>query len=343
VQAAQEEFLHYLQTLRGSADHTLRAYRNDLSQLLQFLSRLQEVDEWGKVKSAHLRRFLADLSEKGQARSSIARKLSSFRGFFTYLCRHKGLPVNPAIGLVSPRLPRRLPQFLYPEEMKRLLAAPPADTPRGLRDRAMLEVLYSTGLRVSELVSLSLAQIENAAEVRVRGKAGKERVVFLGRPAREAVEAYLRLGRPALAGAKEKGKGGKEEDEKASAERSTLNAQHSTSPQAPLFLNHRGGRLSDRSVRRILYKYILLTGARRGLSPHSLRHSFATHLLEGGADLRVIQELLGHSSPATTQVYTHTSLRHLKEVYSRAHPRAKKANPARAKKIATIAARQTST
>ncbi len=304
MRGAQEEFLQYLKSVRGASQHTLRAYRKDLGQLLDFLSGNDEVNSWEDVSDAHLRRFLGNLSERGKAQTSLARKLSCFRSFFTYLCQHKGLPLNPTVGLVSPRLPRRLPQFLDPGEIEKLLAAPPKDIPLGLRDRAILEMLYSTGLRVSELVSLSLNQIQGQAELRVRGKRDKERVVFLGAPAIEALDNYLRIGRQALAkGGKKSERTGKGKDE-------------------AVFLNRRGGRLTDRSVRRILHKYIMLTCARHGLSPHSLRHTFATHLLEGGADLRVIQELLGHSSLSTTQIYTHTSLRHLKEVYSRTHPRA---------------------
>lgn len=317
LRGAQEEFLEYLKSIRGASQHTLRAYRKDLGQLLDFLAGAANVSRWEEVTDAHLRRFLGGLSEKGQALISLARKLSCYRTFFTYLCQHKGLQLNPTIGLVSPRLPRRLPQFLYPQEVESLLAAPAQDTPAGLRDRAILEALYSTGLRVSELISLNLSQIGNSGELRVRGKRGKERIVFLGRPAMEALEDYLRLGRSALANADEKGDG-------------------------PVFINRRGGRLTDRSVRRILHKYIMLSCARHGLSPHSLRHTFATHLLEGGADLRIIQELLGHSSLSTTQVYTHTSLRHLKEVYSRAHPRAEKVDSALEKKKEPVTASRTS-
>lgn len=322
LRGAQEEFLQYLRSVRGASQHTLRAYREDLQQLLAFLSTSAEIDSWEKVSGSHLRRFLGNLSEKGQARASLARKLSCLRGFFAYLCKHKGLSVNPTIGLVSPRLPRRLPQFLYPQEVEKLLVAPPKGTPLGLRDRAILEILYSTGLRVGELVSLNLGQIAGSGELRIRGKRNKERVVFLGRPAREALEEYLRLGRAALAKASEKSETGKARNEQTGPNLTTHNSQLTTPPEAALFLNLRGGRLTDRSVRRRLHIYIMLTCARHGLSPHSLRHTFATHLLEGGADLRVIQELLGHSSLSTTQVYTHTSLRHLKEVYSRTHPRA---------------------
>ena len=328
MQPTLDEFLDYLKNVRGVAAHTLRAYREDLAQLHEFLL-CAEVESWSDVTTANLRRFLAVLVEKGQAKTSLARKLSCIRTFFKYLCRNKGLTANPTVGIVTPRLPRKLPEFLYPAEIEKLMTAPPADTPLGLRDRALFEVLYSTGLRVSELISLSVGQVQGVGEMRVIGKRGKERVVFLGGSAIAALEQYLRLGRPALLA--------KQVDAEVS-DRSTLNAlpaialatagQRSTSvnpltlDSSPVFLNHRGGKLTDRSVRRTLHKYIMLTCARHGITPHSLRHTFATHLLEGGADLRIIQELLGHASLTTTQVYTHTSLRHLKEVYDRTHPRA---------------------
>jgi len=302
---AQKEYLQYLRDVRGASPHTICAYQEDLAQLQRFLAKCDAVEGWEKVSSGHLRRFLAQLTGEGQARASLARKLSCFRSFFGFLRRHKGLEANPTLGISSPKLPKRLPQFFYPQEIEKLLAAPDADTPLGLRDRAILEVLYSTGMRVSELISLELSQVKDATEVRIKGKRGKERIVFFGKQAKEALETYLRLGRNVLAGAKGGNKG-------AVAKNS----------DGAVFLNRWGGRLTDRSIRRMLHKYILQTCARHDLSPHSLRHTFATHLLEGGADLRVIQELLGHASLSTTQVYTHTSLRHLKEVYTRAHPRA---------------------
>ena len=317
-----EEFIGYLQSVRSLAPHSLRAYRKDLEQLAAFLCATAAAERWEEVSGAHLRRFLGLLAEKGCARTSLARKLSCFRTFFKYLCRHQGLAGDPTSGLTSPRLPRRLPEFLYPQEVEKLLSAPPKDTPLGLRDRAILEVLYSTGLRVSELLSLTLGQLNDSGELRVRGKRGKERLVFLGKPASAALDEYLRLARPVLLKANRNDSTG---HDCYGFERATSNEQRATT--ATVFLNNRGGKLTDRSIRRLLHKYFMLTCARHGLSPHSLRHTFATHLLEGGADLRVIQELLGHSSLSSTQVYTHTSLRHLREVYSRAHPRAGPAPP----------------
>jgi len=297
MQETKQEYLDHIKDIQGASAHTISAYGEDLSQLFAYL-KAAKVDGWDKVTDSHLRRFLAKLTEEGQARSSIARKLSAFRGFFSYLCKHKGLQANPTTGLISPKLPKRLPQFLYPDEIAKLLAAPSKDKPLGIRDRAILETLYSTGLRVSELISLDVEGLTDSGELRVIGKRSKKRIVFLGQQARKAIDDYLKLARPVLT------KGDKS--------------------NKALFINRSGGRLTDRSIRRMLHKYIMLSCARHGLSPHSLRHTFATHLLEGGADLRVIQELLGHSSLSTTQIYTHTSLKHLKDVYLNSHPRAER-------------------
>jgi integrase/recombinase XerC len=310
--------------VRGVARHTLAAYQKDLAQLAQFLTETLDVETWETVTSAHLRKFLAKMVEAEQARTTLARKLSCFRGFFTYLCRQYGLPVNPTIGLRAPKAGRHLPEFLYPDEITRLMVAPPADTPQGLRDRAILEVLYSTGLRVSELVALEMDQLNDSGELRVCGKGSKQRVVFIGIKARNALDNYLAMARNVLLTG-EKADNAKEDKigKPGKAEKPAQTVQRA------VFLNRRGGRLTDRSIRRLLHNYIMLTCARHGISPHTLRHSFATHLLEGGADLRVIQELLGHASLATTQIYTHTSLRQLKELYSRTHPRASRSDEAR--------------
>ena len=292
---AIDAYLEHLRTVRQASAHTLAGYANDLRQIRRFLSERADVTDWGQVTPHHLRRYLVALSEKSYSRASLARKLSSLRSFFRYLRRRGGLEQDPTVGLITPRIGRRLPVFLYLEEMERLLAAPAADTPIGRRDRALLETLYATGLRVSELVSLDVDQVTDTDEIRVVGKGRKERLVFLGNAAQAALQEYLRRGRIALAAPRE---------------------------EPALFLNRQGARLTDRSVRRLVHKYALAACARHGLSPHSLRHSFASHLLEAGADLRTIQELLGHASLATTQIYTHVSPGRLQEVYRQAHPRA---------------------
>lgn len=287
-----DAFLQHLKVTRRAADPTLSAYGADLGQLAEHL----QVRDWSQVTAASLRHYFASLHARGYARASIARKLAAARSFFRYLVRRGALPRSPAAGLTAPRLRRGLPRFLYPDETTALLEAPAADTPLGLRDRAILETLYSTGLRVSELVALDLGDVASGqSELRIRGKGGHDRVVLLGRPALGALDRYRELGRPALAA----GRG-----------------------EQALFLNRQGSRLSVQGVRRLVRKHILATCARREITPHALRHTFATHLLEGGADLRTVQELLGHASLSTTQVYTHLTRRRLKEIYDQAHPRA---------------------
>lgn len=294
-----EEFLRHLEVTRGAAAHTIAAYRADLAQFADFAA-ARGVDAWPAVTPGLLRRYLADLAGRDYARTSIARKASALRAVCKWLHRAGLLPDNPAAGLSAPRLSRPLPHFLYADEMGRLLEAPDPATPLGRRDRALLETLYATGLRVSELVALDLRQVQaGQMELRVRGKGSKERMVLLGRQALAALADYLAAGRPHLA----------------------ARAPAGVAPTA-LFLGVRGTPLTDRSVRRLVHRYVLATCARHGISPHSLRHTFATHLLEAGADLRTVQELLGHASLATTQVYTHVTAERLKEVYDQAHPRA---------------------
>ena len=288
-----------LKEARGAATTTVRGYARDLQQCADFLREQALAEQWEEVRPAHLRRFLAHLHERGYARASIARKLSAVRTLYRTL-RRRGLAASdPTVGLSAPRARRRLPRFLYQGEVEKLLAAPDPATPLGLRDRALLETLYATGLRVAELVSLTAEQARETAELRVVGKRGKQRLVLLGRPAQKAIARYLEQGRPhLLQGGPDSGR---------------------------LFLNARGGPLTDRSVRRIVHRHVLAACAQHGVGPHALRHSFATHLLEAGADLRAVQELLGHASLSTTQIYTHVSRQRLREVYDQAHPRAQPA------------------
>jgi integrase/recombinase XerC len=230
----------------------------------------------------------------------MARKYSSLRSLYHYLLARALVTGDPTVGLRAPRQPRKLPRFLYPQDIARLLAAPDLSTPAGLRDRALLETLYATGLRVSELVSLTTAQVAGVDELRVLGKGSKERVALLGRPAQQSIARYLREGRPLLY-----------------SKRPAQAEEHEH-----LFVNARGGPLTDRSARRIVHRHVLAACAQHDISPHTLRHTFATHLLEAGADLRTVQELLGHVSLTTTQIYTHLTRRRLREVYDQAHPRA---------------------
>ena len=317
MKAEIERFLDQLGAVKNSSPMTHKSYGEDLRQCADFLLEAG-LSGWRQVRPANPRRFLAHLHERspirhsrsggggGYARASIARKLSSLRQFFRWLHFERTIEQDPTVGLTSPRLPLRLPKFLYPEEMQRLLGAPDAGTPLGLRDRAILETLYASGLRASELVGLDLEDVSSPrgrpqGELRVRGKGGKERLALLGRPALAALEQYLQLARPALAA------------------RTATDKRK----EPALFVNRLGGRLTARSLGRVVHKHLLAACAKHDMGPHALRHTFATHLLEAGADLRAIQELLGHSSLSTTQIYTHLTRRRLKEIYDQAHPRAR--------------------
>jgi integrase/recombinase XerC len=295
-----DEFRHYLQVTRGCAAHTLKAYSEDLLQLADFLqAEPQALTAWNDVTHRHLRRYLLHLSDRGYARRTMSRKLSAARSFFRYLFRAEHIVQDPSAGVFSPRKERLLPHALRAEEVDAILNAPDRSQPLGLRDAALLEVLYSTGMRVSELVALTAAQMERCkGPLRVIGKGNKERTVFLGRAALEAVGEYLTRGRASL-----------------------LEARRKEGVATPaLFLNKNGTALSDRSVRTILGRYVREVALARQVTPHSLRHSFATHLLENGADLRAVQELLGHASLSTTQIYTQVTREQLRRVYAGAHP-----------------------
>ena len=289
-------FVEDLEHRRGLSAHTISNYRSDL---LQFESFLLEETGRARVDSVDvlsIRGFLALLHRRGAARASIARKLAAIRTFFRYLNREGRITRNPARLVATPRLDKKLPKRFEEDEIGRLLSAPDPGTPLGRRDRALLELLYGTGLRVGELVSLDLATCDLESRlVRVLGKGGKERIVPFGEPAEEAVRDYL------------------------PDRRRLVRLGEGTDA---LFLNARGGRLTARSVRRLLIRYLREAALGAGMSPHSLRHAFATHLLERGCDLRSIQELLGHQSLATTQKYTNLSTQRLLDVYGKTHPKA---------------------
>lgn len=294
--AAQvERFLVRQGATRGASEHTLRAYRADLGELCTHLAE-RGIAEAPAVTPRSLRGWLADLDERGLAKSSVQRKLSAARSFFRHLLEQGAIEVHPATGLRSRRRAQRLPGALTREEIGRLLEAPAADTPLGRRDRALLEFTYSAGTRAAETVGLDHADLDLSGGVaRVRGKGRKERLVALGSHAVRALRDYL--GDPARP-------------------RPSARAAHA------VFLNARGGRLTTRSLGRAVEKALLRAGLSRRATPHTLRHSFATHLLDAGADLRSVQELLGHAHLTTTQIYTHVSIERLREVYERAHPRA---------------------
>lgn len=302
-----DEFRHHLQVSRRYSEHTLKGYSEDLLQLAEFLGNEEDgARAWSEVDHRQLRRFLLHLTDSGYARRSAARKMAAVRSFFRFLVRTGKVERNPAAGLSSPKLERPLPHALRPAEIETLLQQPDCDTPLGLRDAALLETLYSTGMRVSELVALTVRDVTDCrGPLRVVGKGQKERTVFLGRAAREMLGLYVAHARPQLLQASRKAK---------------------TASEA-LFLNKNGTPLSDRSVRTLVEKYVSAAALEHKITPHGLRHSFATHLLENGADLRAVQELLGHASLSTTQIYTHVTREQLKKVYDAAHPLAAESSP----------------
>jgi site-specific recombinase XerD len=315
---ALEAFVAHLRDERGLSAHTVVAYRRDVTQFLGFAARAGVTDP-ARVEPLLLRRFLALQRTRGLAAASIARKGAALRTCFRFLAR-RGLVVDdPAAGLGVPRGPRRLPVVLKPGQVDRLLARPRPDDPVGLRDRAILELLYATGIRVGELCGLRLGDVDLVADtVRVLGKGAKQRVVPFGEPAREALVDYLVRGRSAMlpaaaAPGRPRARGGAEPE---------TGGQPAADGREALFFNRRGRPMTQRDVRAMLERYRLAAGIPVGTSPHTLRHSFATHLLEGGADLRAVQELLGHVALTTTQTYTHVSNERLRRVYQQAHPRA---------------------
>lgn len=292
-----ELFLGFLRDQRQLSELTVKSYADDLKHFVAFLAEEGELREgWDAVDTALLRRYLTQM-QRGYRRTTIARRLSCLRSLFRYLTREGLVSANPTLGLTAPRLESRLPKVVDEEVIAALLQAPDPATPAGTRDRAILELLYATGVRGHELEAMDVAHVQfHAREIRVLGKGSKERVVIFGMAAQEALAEYLAHGRPRLA------------------------KPDSTEPA--LFLNRFGTRLGVRSFRDILNKYVTQVGAQHHLSPHTLRHSFATHLLDGGADLRDVQELLGHASLSTTQVYTHVSKQRLRDAFRKAHPRA---------------------
>jgi integrase/recombinase XerC len=311
-----DAFLEYIDAERNFSAHTVRSYAADLLQFARYLAAgaaeditaddLPPEDELdaARIEPAMLavdplsiRGFLAMMRCSGYSKSTIARKLASLRSFYKHLVRTGRLEASPVSVLRTPKQDRRLPKFLDIRQIDALLSAPDAATLLGARDRAILETIYSAGLRISELTGLNVEDLDELSEVLlIRGKGRKERLVPLGRKALEAIAAYVAM----------------------------RTAEFPGQPRGPLFVNRSGKRLTDRSIRRKLDGYLLAAGIDIHVSPHVLRHSFATHMLDAGADLRSVQELLGHQNLSTTQIYTHITTRKLKEAYDRAHPLARK-------------------
>jgi integrase/recombinase XerD len=302
-----ERFLDHLTVERGLSDNTVAAYRRDLARYAAFL-RARGIGSLRRADERTVSSFVASLSGSvhGEGRpyrtSTVVRALSSVRSLHRFLMAEGVAPSDPTAGVHRPKLPRSLPRPLSIEDVDRLLAAAAGRTPAELRDLAALETMYGAGLRVSELVGLDVDDVDlEEGSVRAFGKGSKERIVPLGRPARDALAAYLHSGRPALAG---------------------------RSSRAALFLNQRGGRLTRQGWAKLLRARVERAGIRARVTPHTLRHSFATHLMEGGADVRVVQELLGHASVQTTQIYTLVTKEHLRDVYLSSHPRARRGSRA---------------
>ncbi len=322
-----QEFLNYLRFEKRFSEHTAKCYGADLSQFSEFLigasagsqpadepvSLLQQqggsatavatqtkpkVDQLlVSIQTDGVRAYLAFLNEKQYSKTTIARKLATLRSFYKFLVKRNQISSNPVTVVRTPKQEKKLPRFLEYEEVKRLLETPPMDSWLGARDRAILETLYSTGIRVSELVALNMDDIDFLGEiVHIRGKGKKERIAPIGSSALQVIQHYMEF-------------------------RSKRAQSNSNFDSKVLFVNKHGRRLSTRSVRRKMDKYLKMAGLDPAISPHTLRHSFATHMLNNGADLRSVQELLGHQSLSTTQVYTHLTTRKLKEVYQNAHPR----------------------
>ncbi|MCR4425200.1 MAG: tyrosine recombinase XerC [Firmicutes bacterium] len=292
-----ESFARYLSSERNMSPRTVDAYTRDVAQFTAFCLDIGiPGDRPGLISHATIRKYLAVIQARRLSAASVARKLASIRSYLKFLCREGFIARNPALEIARMKRGRRLPTSMFRGEVDELLAAPAQDAALGLRDRAILELLYSSGIRLSELVGLDLADYSaESGTVRVFGKGARERIAPVGRKAAAAVDDYLRAARPELLG---------------------------TENEEALFLSKDGRRLSGRSIQRMMKKYLSRAGLPRSRTPHSMRHSFATHLLDGGADIRAVQELLGHKDISTTQIYTSVSRERLYTVYSKSHPRA---------------------
>ncbi len=288
-----DAFLHHLAVTRNLSPHTVRAYGTDLGQYLDWTERADY--DPTTITHRQLRLYLAELDRAGYARRTIARRLAAIRSFYAYLAAEGLLASDPAAVLQTPKLPRRLPKLVPSDMLAALLEAPDLETPVGIRDRAVLELLYATGARVSEISGLDSGDVDFAAgQIRVMGKGSKQRILPLHPEAIKRIRAYRDGARPTL-------------------------LRH---PETALFLSIRGNRLGTDAIRKMFKKYLTDVGAARDLSPHAVRHTFATHLLEAGADLRSVQELLGHVALSTTQIYTHVGRKRLQDVHRSSHPRA---------------------
>ena len=291
-----QDFLHFLLVEKGLADNTIISYERDLKSYLQYIEKVEGVTSINTINRPEIIQFLKHCHEKGKSSKTIARHIASIRSFHQFLLRDKVTDHDPTVHIDTPQQEVRLPKVLSIEEVQALLEAPKTNTPIGIRDKAMLELLYATGIRVSELISLKLSDAHlSMGFIRCIGKGNKERIIPIGKLAQDAIEVYINESRPTF-----------------------IKKQDSDS----LFLNYQGKALSRQGFWKILKGLAKEAGIQKDLTPHTLRHSFATHLLENGADLRAVQEMLGHADISTTQIYTHVTKGRLKDVYSQFHPRA---------------------
>ena len=309
-----KSFLQYLALNRNASSHTVRAYESDLAQFLDHTAALAGIKPCdlsaAQLDRQAIRAYLAELHRLGQSRASAARKLAAIRTFLRFLRREGLLDEDPGALVPTPKREVRMPAHLSEAEMSRLLEAPDDGTPLGRRDRAVLELFYASGLRLSELAGLDLEDVNLSARmVRVLGKGGKERIVPFNSATATAIRSYLNDREALVRGSRQQ------------LDSKRRGRDWKRQPNDPLFVNHRGGRLTPRSIDRLVRRHVSASSARMGISPHALRHSFATHLLQRGADLRTIQEMLGHARLSTTQRYTHVNAAQLLETYKKAHPR----------------------
>jgi integrase/recombinase XerD len=291
-----QDFLHYLVVERGLAQNTITSYERDLKKYKQYLQDVEQIKTFEDVTRIHIINFLKKLKESGHSSRTLARHIASTRSFHQFLLRDKAVTHDPSVHIETPQPERTLPKVLSMGEVEQLLEAPKQASPFGIRDKAMIEVLYATGIRVSELINLNLGDIHlTMGFLRCIGKGNKERIIPIGRAATSALEKYIDDARSKMIG---------------------------KTKNDALFLNHHGNRLSRQGFWKILKRLTEEAGIKKELTPHTLRHSFATHLLENGADLRAVQEMLGHADISTTQIYTHVTKARLKDVYKTFHPRA---------------------
>lgn len=297
IKDAVEEYIHFLRVERQLASNTLTSYEKDIHAYVHSIFQIQQLESFEDIERYHILQHLKELQESGKSARTISRHISSIRSFHQFLLREKRCEKDPTVHLEMPKLEQKLPQILSIEEVDRLMEVPNLQKPAGKRDRAMLELLYATGMRISECIELNVEDVHlSMGFIRVFGKGGKERIIPLGRAAIETCTVYINQARRELESTK-----GRSE---------------------ALFLNQRGNRITRQGVWKILKSYAQKAHIQHELTPHILRHSFATHLIENGADLRAVQELLGHADISTTQIYTHVSKTRLSDVYKQYHPRA---------------------